>query len=1164
MVIKKNKIKNKENNASQSKQSSKSNFVKEKVTLQRDLKNQIDNSEEFSSINDAEVNELSASNEKHKEYSIPKKANKPLDKLSQNSDRIVYRPRYVRTAWEIENEVDYGDSYSEDEDVTNDQVQEPEDVYTSDKTYTDDDLSDERIENLLGWDNLRKSLLHISCFKEAFDSMRLQGLSIEENYLCAEVPKWGLPLYTDSKSVVLKKLRIHRRLRLLQESGENSFNNVIQDMHKSKTMEIDDVSLDITCKLNSLRVVDYNEDRFNKEIVKSNYLIDLGKYNLVDPVVDTPRVNNNEGDSHSFSFEKQMDNNYNEVESNEDKGVMNKLEPGVGLNLSGKKRSRSPQMNNNSNTSHTTEVQVINNFDISDKIILGKFDSNQIVKVLKFLEQEVRMGRKPNLYQHFSPESRTLLTTVLVQHKFIEVNDIYSQNWFSQWDIEKFLRVFKEIYVHKKQGLQLDIVVHYKNEIEKASKLWVLEVDQYHKLESTLLNPIIQMFVDIGDPDEIKFQQIFKFFIDKIKKNSGSSAEYIATQLKDWISKIENPRMAHLITAIEVFLKDVQDVRSNLVKMGSKIVNDNNQQRFNSYSTSDVHSSKPGMNKSNTSKNKEKGKRPFKESSNSSSVILSTRCRGCGSNRHKSEACPDYMRTHPDYNKSKVEWVDSTQFKTLSAKFPGDESRHFLRRYYDIKGNKLASEQQIDNKKGKNLLLSNVNTKSCIISNDTYLISSKLMTGSHHLGTDALIDSGAIHANYCSEKVAAWIKKSQKQDPGTHTCMLDAFKSNEISTSILANTNISITSNSVVSCNFLFCNELNKNFEVLPCLNFKVIKTNFDVIIGLPTIRKYSLAQKLPSVFGGSNVVESRRGINHAASLEVLPESKSCDSQICSSCDTICYDCANTGIGTIVTNTSFSSSKEQEKYYTFSSNKMILNNDNYEKSGALRSSFKQLSAVQKVDVCCSIGCNTTEQAISRDKPSTIHRRELLGDPIKDDEILDKEHPIDNLNREELSSDELLDLITIEGSPSLKVALRLLCEEYRHIFSTTVRSEPAKVPEMKFDIDMDKWRHKRNGLPSQIHSSEKQKDILRKVIKILLDLYIIEISTASEYSHVHLVPKPVVLVECRLTIDFVKLNECTIVMKGWLITIISLVLCQKLGVKRHTFFELIMKRIRKLN
>ena len=83
MVIKKNKIKNKENNASQSKQSSKSNFVKEKVTLQRDLKNQIDNSEEFSSINDAEVNELSASNEKHKEYSIPKKANKPLDKLSQ-------------------------------------------------------------------------------------------------------------------------------------------------------------------------------------------------------------------------------------------------------------------------------------------------------------------------------------------------------------------------------------------------------------------------------------------------------------------------------------------------------------------------------------------------------------------------------------------------------------------------------------------------------------------------------------------------------------------------------------------------------------------------------------------------------------------------------------------------------------------------------------------------------------------------------------------------------------------------------------------------------------------------------------------------------------------------------------------------------------------------
>ena len=213
MVNKKDKYKKNENNASQSKQSSKSNFVKEKVTLQRDLKNQNDNFEEFSSINDVEAtNELSASNEKHNEYLIPKKANKPLDKRSQNSDRIVYRPRNFRTAWEIENEVDYGDSYSDDEDVTDDQVQEPEDVFTSDKTYLDDGLSDEKIEDLLGLDNLRKSLLHISCFKGAFDSMRLQGLSIEEYYLCAEVPKWGLPLYTDSKSVVLKKLRIHRRL----------------------------------------------------------------------------------------------------------------------------------------------------------------------------------------------------------------------------------------------------------------------------------------------------------------------------------------------------------------------------------------------------------------------------------------------------------------------------------------------------------------------------------------------------------------------------------------------------------------------------------------------------------------------------------------------------------------------------------------------------------------------------------------------------------------------------------------------------------------------------------------------------------------------------------------------------------------------------------------
>ena len=193
-----------------------------------------------------------------------------------------------------------------------------------------------------------------------------------------------------------------------------------------------------------------------------------------------------------------------------------------------------------------------------------------------------------------------------------------------------------------------------------------------------------------------------------------------------------------------------------------------------------------------------------------------------------------------------------------------------------------------------------------------------------------------------------------------------------------------------------------------------------------------------------------------------------------------------------------------------------------------------------------------EQAYNpRGKSTTIHRREFLGDPLKDDEILDKEHPIDFLNKVNIQTpDELLDLIHIEGSEELQAKLKALCKEYRDIFSTTVRGRPANLPEMKIEVDDTKWKHGRNRLPPRQHGPEKQAEIIKQ-IKMLLDLDIIEISVASEWSQVHMVPKPTPG-EWRLTIDFVKLNECTIGLEGWPITIISALL-RRLGAKKHVYF-----------
>ncbi len=73
------------------------------------------------------------------------------------------------------------------------------------------------------------------------------------------------------------------------------------------------------------------------------------------------------------------------------------------------------------------------------------------------------------------------------------------------------------------------------------------------------------------------------------------------------------------------------------------------------------------------------------------------------------------------------------------------------------------------------------------------------------------------------------------------------------------------------------------------------------------------------------------------------------------------------------------------------------------------------------------------------------------------------------------------------------------------------------------VDVDKWKHSRNRLTTRFLTREKDID-LRKQIASLESLGVIERSTASEYSQVHLVRKPDN--SWRLCIDFKNLNDAT--------------------------------------
>ncbi len=131
---------------------------------------------------------------------------------------------------------------------------------------------------------------------------------------------------------------------------------------------------------------------------------------------------------------------------------------------------------------------------------------------------------------------------------------------------------------------------------------------------------------------------------------------------------------------------------------------------------------------------------------------------------------------------------------------------------------------------------------------------------------------------------------------------------------------------------------------------------------------------------------------------------------------------------------------------------------------------------------------------ARDRQDPVEMSDLV--PLRCD---DKTIPIE--------IDETLMLINITGPDGLQRNIRLLCTEYIDIFSPTVRHEPARVPPLSMKVDSDKWKDKRNRLlPPRFLTRDKDAD-LRKQIALLETLGVIEKSTASKYSQVHLVRKP---------------------------------------------------------
>lgn len=494
-------------------------------------------------------------------------------------------------------------------------------------------------------------------------------------------------------------------------------------------------------------------------------------------------------------------------------------------------------------------------------------------------------------------------------------------------------------------------------------------------------------------------------------------------------------------------------------------------------------------------------------------------CNGCGNLAVKQWDECLHCTGHPDRN-AQGKWEDSKAYKEIKARIDPDGSKS--RKIYllekkradgtPLTDKELAAKQkahdalesrikQARDRKGEDDVFSHINNPGdalieCFLSTDNI----------NRLSVQVLVDSGAVTANYVSEDVARWIEDQAVRS--TPMCHVSTLERDKLSVVNLGGTASSCNTLGTCSCNFIFLNEANNECESLPCLKFKKLDSNIDCIIGLPTIRKYRLAEKLSSVFVG-------QGGDIYPNCQVALNDEAEKPQICS--------CREPSSSTHRPHAMCSPCREGG-----------LSNSEPSKLPRSRPNIKETH-----QLCLLADIKSSE--------------ELLGSRVADDdEIIWKDNPFDR-DPDEISaspSGNLIDKIHLLGTPVLREKLRSLCNEFEDIFSETVKSDPADVPPMEIKVDLDKWQTGRSRGPPRPQSFERQEAIAKQV-----DLYkklgVIEPSLATEYSQVHLVPKPK-KGEWRFCLDFVRLNEATQGTESWPIPNIPALL-QRVGNKRPKVF-----------
>lgn len=437
-------------------------------------------------------------------------------------------------------------------------------------------------------------------------------------------------------------------------------------------------------------------------------------------------------------------------------------------------------------------------------------------------------------------------------------------------------------------------------------------------------------------------------------------------------------------------------------------------------------------------------------------------CNGCGRAAAKYVMECEHCKNFEGRNK-KGHWQDSEQFKAQLKYMKERKRKGPVTLFIPEKKHKGESLHHV---------LSSLNPMSEVLKEFWISLNSE-----NFLTVSTLLDSGAIQDNFISTEMAKLVTGLASGSPSCVHSALEATKREQIN---LGGTSSNNTTLGSIRLNVKFFNEKERTFDIMSCLKFKIFDTAFDLIIGLPTIRKYRLTEKVSSFFLDSPQLSENRKVACLSCMCAQPQLVPIESEGC---------CPPTNCGT-----SLDDPLPAFVPYTHPRERM------------------QLSIIAAL----------------------LDKRDLLEYEIDDDEIVWKEDPYSSvpLNEIDLPRDpeELVSKIHVSGSAELQRKIRSVCREFSDIFSETVRPEPAKIPPMEIKIDPTKWNSAKNRGPPRPQSSLRR-EVIRKQVALYQKLKVIEPSTASEYSQVHLVPKTEPN-DWRFCIDFVRFNEATVGTEKW--------------------------------